>query len=44
VLLIQVLLNAPALLIALVESFALPRESIMTISVGLWLASEVPFA
>jgi hypothetical protein len=44
VLLSQVLLNAPALLIALVESSALPPLSTMTIPVGFWLASDVPLA
>ena len=43
VLLSQVLLKAPPL-IALVESSCRPLLSTMMISVGLWLASAVPFA
>jgi hypothetical protein len=42
--LIQVLLNPPAELIALVESFAAPLLLTMMIWVGAWLPSDVPLA
>ena len=43
-LLIQVLLNAPVLAMALVESLARPLLSTMMISVGLCVPMDVPLA